>query len=89
MKTILKKWGNSQGFRIPREACNALGVDIGSIADVELDENNATITIRFEKPGRKYKRNRKVSIEELASGWDGGKTGEEWGGEDVGAEVVR
>lgn len=35
-----------------------------------------------------HQRNRKVGIEELCADWAGGKVGVEWGGSDVGAEVV-
>ena len=88
MQATLTKWGNSQGLRIPVEACEALGISVGAHAEMQLDPANATLTLRFERPERQYARHRKMSLEEFASGWSGGKVGEEWGGCDVGAEVV-
>ena len=89
MKTTLAKWGNSQGFRIPKEVCELLGIGLGSEAQMTVDAPNQQVTLTFEQPKRKYHRSRKVSLEELCAGWSGGKVGEEWGGADVGAEVVR
>lgn len=89
METTLAKWGNSQGLRIPREACAHLGVSIGSKAHIEFDMANTALIIRFEQqPEKKYRRTRKLTMRELAGDWTGEKIGEEWGGEDVGEEVV-
>ncbi len=88
MQATLVKWGNSQGLRVPVEACEALGVSVGACADMQVDPATSTLTIRFEQPERHYARHRKMSLEEFASGWTGGRVGEEWGGPDVGAEVV-
>ena len=87
--TTLSKWGNSQGFRMPKEVCELLGIVVGSVAEMRVDASNSQVTLTFPKAERKYRRNRKVSMEELCAGWDGGKVGQEWGGPDVGAEVVR
>lgn len=88
MRAELVKWGNSQGLRIPRRVCDSLGITVGSKAEYDLDIEASTITVHFSKPKRKYTRSRKVSMEELMAGWEDGKAGEEWGGPDVGAEVV-
>ncbi|MBQ9057731.1 MAG: hypothetical protein IJ125_00945 [Atopobiaceae bacterium] len=86
--TTLSKWGNSQGFRLPKEVCDLLGIGLGAEAEVSVDTIASKVTLSFEQPKRKYHRSRKVSIEELCANWQGGKIGEEWGGPDVGAEVI-
>lgn len=90
MQTTLAKWGNSNGIRIPADICAELGVTTGDVADLELDAIACSLTLRFSKsPTRGYRRHRKMTMEEFAAGWEGGKTGtEEWGGCDVGAEAV-
>ena len=87
--STLSKWGNSQGIRIPKEVCDLLGIGIGSPAKIEVDQARSQLTVSFDRPEHKYRRNRKVSLVELCAEWDGEKVGEEWGGPDVGAEVVR
>ena len=84
----LQKWGNSQGIRIPKEVCDAFGAGIGSVVEMTVDEARYQLTISFERPHGKYHRNRKLTMEELMGAWQGEKVGEEWGGQDVGAEVV-
>ena len=88
MQATLTRWGNSQGLRVPLEACNALGVTVGARAELQVDPATSTLTVKFEQPTRRYARHRKMSLEEFAAGWSGGKVGKEWGGPDVGAEVV-
>lgn len=88
MEATLVKWGNSQGVRIPSQVCADLGVRPGSVAEVEVDVARSSLTLTFEKPRRRYARTRKMTMEEFAEGWEGGKVGREWGGPDVGAEVV-
>lgn len=89
MKSTLSKWGNSQGIRIPREICDLLGVGVGSSAKIEVDQARSQMTVSFDTPRRKYHRNRKISLVELCGDWEGEKVGDEWGGPDVGAEIVR
>ena len=88
MQTTVAKWGNSQGLRIPREICNSLGIEAGTKADIDIDLTNSCLIVKFDKPKSRYSRNRKVSMAELTKDWNGEKAGEEWGGDDVGAEVV-
>jgi len=88
MQAELVKWGNSQGVRIPREVCDSLGVDVGVKGELDFDVINASLTIHFNRPARKYQRSRITTMQELMAGWEGGKVGEEWGGPDVGAEIV-
>ena len=89
-ETTLSKWGNGRGVRIPAEVCAELGISVGDIADIEVDELRSSVTFAFRKnKQRSYSRHRKMTMEEFASGWSGGKTAtKEWGGEDIGAEVV-
>lgn len=89
METTLGRWGNSNAIRIPAEACEALGVRPGSRAEVDVDPQNSVLILRFRGSGNIYSRSRRMSMEEFAAGWDGGKIGEEWGGPDAGNEVVR
>lgn len=84
----LAKWGNSRGVRIPKNVCSLLGIDIGAKASVTVDTAANAMTLTFDKPQPKYHRSRKLSIEELCEGWEGERVGEEWGGADVGGEVV-
>ena len=89
MDAVLVKWGNGQALRISKEACNLLGIAIGAKAEVSIDEESLSITYQFVEPAKKYSRSKKISMQELMKGWEGGKVGEEWGGPDVGAEVVQ
>ena len=84
----LNKWGNGQGIRIPKEVCDRIGVKIGARATMVVSESENTISFSFEKEPTRFQRRSKVAMKELAAGWTGGKTGEEWGGSDVGSEVV-
>lgn len=88
MDAILSKWGNSKALRLPSEVCGRLGVDVGSVAQVTVDDAARSVTFSFNQPKRKYAREKRVTMEEFAAGWQGGKVGEEWSGADVGAEVV-
>lgn len=86
--TTLNKWGNGQGVRIPKDVCDLLGVKIGTPAILDVNETESIISLRFEKEPTQYQRRSKKSMKELAAQWTGEKVGEEWGGSDVGAEVV-
>lgn len=89
MKAILSKWDSCRAVRIPSEVCAQLGIDAGSVADLSFDAETGVVTLAFEKPERRYGRSRKMTLREFAAGWSGDKVGEEWGGADLGAEVVR
>ena len=82
-QATLSKWGNSQGVRIPREYCDLLGARVGDTIAIEYDSSRNALVLSFDKPGRKYQRNRKMSLEEFVGEWSGGKVGEEIPG-DVG-----
>lgn len=89
METTLGRWGNSNAVRVPAEVCEWLGIRPGSRAEIDVDAKNSALIIRFGRGGKRYSRSKRMSMEEFAAGWDGGKTGEEWGGPDTGAEVVQ
>ena len=72
METTLVKWGNSQGFRISKEACELLGVDLGAKATMKVDSIASQLVLTFEQPKRKFHRTRKLTIEELFVGYEGG-----------------
>lgn len=89
METTLGRWGNSNAVRVPAEACEELGIQPGSRAEIDVDPRNSVLILKFKGGGKRYARSRRMSMEEFAAGWDGGKVGEEWGGPDVGKEAVR
>ena len=82
----LTKWGNSQGFVIPKKICKAANFHIGDSAIITSDESGRIIIDHKITPH--YMRKRVVTLEEFAANWQGAKAGEEWSGSDVGAEVV-
>ena len=88
MQATLSKWGNSKGVRVPAEAVDALGLRVGDRAEVTVDPERSAIILTFGEPRARYARGRRMTLEEFAAGWSGGKVGEEWGGPDVGAEVL-
>ena len=71
LETTLSKWGNSQGFRVPKEVCDLLGIALGSKAKVSVDAANSQLTLTFDQPSRSFRRTRKVTIEELFEGYAG------------------
>lgn len=71
MDATLVKWGNSQGLRVPKEACDLLGIDLGAKAKMVVDSASSQLLITFEQPKRQFQRTRKVSIEELFEGFEG------------------
>ena len=88
METTLSKWGNSSAVRVPAEVCDQLGISLGDRAQIGVDAEHSVLVLRFDLPRRRYGRTRKMTMEEFASGWDGGRVGQEWSGPDAGAEVV-
>ena len=71
MKTTLTKWGNSQGFRFPKELCNLLGIGLGAEAEIEIDAAKSQVTLTFSQPQRKFHRTRKITAAELFEGYEG------------------
>lgn len=88
MDGTLAKWGNSQGMRISKDMCDLLGISPGTPYHAIADPATSSLVITFEPSPGRYHRNRKCSLEELCEKWDKGKVGKEWGGPDIGAEVV-
>lgn len=86
-QATLSKWGNSQGVRIPRELCDLLGARVGDTIAIEYDSSRNALVLSFDKPEKKYRRTRKMSLEKFAGAWSGDKVGEEIPG-DVGEEGV-
>ena len=82
------KWGNSQALTIPSNICSVMGLSVGNKASVDYDLNNTRVIYQFEQADRKYSRSKKMTMEEFAAGWSGPKVGTEWGGKDVGSEIV-
>jgi antitoxin component of MazEF toxin-antitoxin module len=70
--TMLRRWGNSQGFIIPKADCKRAGIAIGSEMEIRVDASSGSITLRPIKDDRRYRRERKVSAAQLLEGWDGG-----------------
>ena len=86
-QATLSKWGNSQGVRIPRDYCDLLGARVGDTIAIEYDSSRNALVLSFDKPGRKYQRNRKMSLEEFVGEWSSGRVGEEMP-RDVGEELM-
>lgn len=70
-KATLTKWGNSQGFRFPKEFCRLLGIGLGAEAEISIDVPRSQVTLTFTQPQRKFRRTRKVSAAELFEGYEG------------------
>ena len=48
MDAVLGKWGNSKALRVPSELCNQLGIDVGSVAKVTVNESSRSLIFSFE-----------------------------------------
>ena len=83
--STVSKWGNGQGIRIPKIVCDTVGVEIGDPFEMRVTNEN-TLVISF--PKKAYRRNKKVTIDELFTNKKGNWDSEEFWGKDVGLEVV-
>ena len=76
MNTILKvkKWGNSQGIRIPKNFVKVLGVDTNDEVELSINENEDSLIL-------KKTTNQKVTMKKLFEGYEGNYNAEEidWG----------
>ena len=63
MTTILQKWGNSQGLRIPKSVLEEAGLAVG--AEVELTTDGHSIFVRPHRPAR---RRGKYTMDDLVRG---------------------
>ncbi len=88
MQAVMAKWGNSNAVRIPVSVCEEMGIGAGSVADIVIDALSREVKLTFKEDMPKYARHKKMTMEEFAQGWSGEKVGEEWGGDDLGHEVV-
>jgi len=61
-KTLLRKWGNSQGVLIPKSTVEESGLTLGDVLDIAVDPEG-NIVLRPEKV--RFSRRRRVTIEEL------------------------
>ncbi|HOQ76079.1 MAG TPA: AbrB/MazE/SpoVT family DNA-binding domain-containing protein [Thermoclostridium sp.] len=62
MSTVIaQKWGNSLGIRIPKEAADKLGIDVGSEIELHVSEDEKTIKLKPKRTVKKY------TLEELLS----------------------
>ena len=86
VSTVLRKWGNSQGFILPSSMCKEANLKVGDSFVIEIDDSGRIIINRLQE--KTYSRSEVLTLEEFVGNWAGDKVGEEWSGLDVGAEVV-
>lgn len=80
MKTTLKRWGNSQGVRIPKSMVDSLGMDIGSQLVIALSEDSSMVTITPAKDARPIRGRHRIE-DLIATGSPNAFVGEyDWGG---------
>ncbi|MBR3316947.1 MAG: AbrB/MazE/SpoVT family DNA-binding domain-containing protein [Atopobiaceae bacterium] len=80
------KWGNSQGVRIPRSMCDAVGIGVGDTLHLMVEGHTIVISAVQDRP--RYKRRGNRTIEEVFAGYEGPPMGDEWIHGRVGAEVL-
>ncbi len=61
MHAQIKKWGNSQGIRLPKEVLNSAGITINDVLDVSVSDGVITLSKPF----------RHRTLEERAAEFDG------------------
>ena len=59
MTVTISKWGNSQGFRIPKDILDKLNLTVGDLVNISQKDNKLII-----EPAKKEK---KYSIDELVN----------------------
>lgn len=79
MLTTLKKWGNSQAVRLPKEILEKNHLKEGDLIEIRTENN----TIILEPKKRKFK---KISLELIFAGYSGEQPKEVWD-EPVGEEL--
>lgn len=88
MQTMIQKWGNSQGIRLPKHILESVGLEIPATGkpvevEVEVIAEEGKITIKKPLPSRKRR-----NIIELLAGYEGDyKASETDWGVPVGKEV--
>lgn len=67
-QVTLTKWGNGQGFLIPRALCDFIGISVGDKLDIEADGAGG---IAIRPHASKFVRTQHVDIATLFEGWEG------------------
>ncbi|MHB1150918.1 MAG: AbrB/MazE/SpoVT family DNA-binding domain-containing protein [Eubacteriales bacterium] len=82
MNTVIQKWGNSNGIRIPKHILNSVSLDVNDIVDISTEDDK--IIIQKRNP-RKH-----VTLTERLKKYDGEYVFEEcdWCSS-VGNEVIK
>ncbi|MCF6313483.1 MAG: AbrB/MazE/SpoVT family DNA-binding domain-containing protein [Verrucomicrobiales bacterium] len=86
MKTTLKRWGNSQGIRIPKRIVETLGMAIGSELVVELSADQSLITVIPTRDSRPVRGRHRIEDLVASSTPDAFESEYDWG-EPQGREV--
>ncbi|KLV30438.1 AbrB/MazE/SpoVT family DNA-binding domain-containing protein [Priestia megaterium] len=47
-KVQVKNWGNSQAIRIPKNILEALNLDVDSLLEITVDEENKSIVLKTD-----------------------------------------
>lgn len=63
--TVVSKWGNSKGIRVPAEVLKAAKIDVNDRLFFEVDENDRVILTKVPTP-------KKGTLEYLFRDYDGG-----------------
>ena len=66
--TALKKWGNGQGVLIPKATVEESGLSLGDLLTITVSKEGFII---LKPEGRRYRRQKKVTIAELFNGYSG------------------
>lgn len=70
MKVTVKKWGNSQGIRLPKYVLKAIGVtDANTELDLTINNNKEIVLEKSKKP---------LTIDKLFEGFDYEKYWADW-----------
>ena len=75
MKSMIVRWGNSQGVRLPKEVLAAASLQVNDSVTIEAEKGRIVI----EKAARRHR-----SLEERLAGFSGSNVPEEW---DMGVPV--
>lgn len=86
MNTTLKRWGNSQGVRIPKAMIESLGMEIGSELTIRLSSDGTRITITPARDGRPLRGRHRIEDLVASSSPDAFEGEFDWG-EPRGGEV--
>ena len=61
----LVKWGNGQGVNIPKSVCDMLGMSIGDILSISVENGAVTLT------PTKHRRSGRYTAAQIFDGWEG------------------